>query len=62
MNRKTSNINGLCISILLNKMVWYLGIIGKFHNDECLIYIFTGTVKNGTPIIFDKTLYHSWYT
>ena len=37
-------------------MVWYLGVIGKLHNDECLIYILTGKVENGTPIIFDKTL------
>ena len=42
-------------------MGWYLGVIGKLQNDECLICIFTGKVQNGTPIIFNKTLYHCWY-
>ena len=53
MNSKSSDVNGLCISIFLDKMVWFLGVIGKLHNDECLIYIFTGNVENGTPIIFN---------
>ena len=61
MNWKTSDINGLCISIFLYKMGWFLGIIVKLHNNECLIYIFTGNVENGTPIIFNKTIYSSWY-
>ena len=61
MNWKTSDVNGLCITMLLNKMVWYLGVIGKLHNDECLKYIFTVKVENGNPNIFIKTLYHSWY-
>ena len=61
MNRKTSNVNDFCISIFLNKMGWYLGFIGKLCNDECLIYIFTGKVEKGTPIMFNKTLYHSWH-
>ena len=38
-----------------------LVFIGKLQNDECLIYIFTGNVENGIPIIFNKTLYHSRY-
>ena len=61
MNWKTSDVNGLCISIFLNRMGWYLVVIGNIHNDECLIYIFTEKVENGTPIIFNKILYYSWY-
>ena len=26
-------------------MGWYFGVIGKFHNDEFLVYILTGKVK-----------------
>ena len=40
-------------------MGWYLGVIGKIHNDECLIYTFTGKFENSTPITFNKKLYHS---
>ena len=36
MDWKTSDVNGLCISIFLNNMGWYLGVIGKHHIDECL--------------------------
>ena len=61
MNWKTADVNGVCISILLNNMGWYLSVIGKLHNDECLIYIFTGEFENDTPIIFNKTLYQYWY-
>ena len=61
MNWKTSDVNGLFISIFLNNMGWYLGVIGKLYNYECLIYIFTDKVEYGTPIIFNKTLYHYWY-
>ena len=35
--------------------------MGKLHNYECLVYIFTGKNENGTPIIFNKTLYNFWY-
>ena len=42
-------------------MGWYLGVIGKLHNDEYLIYIFTGEFLNGTPKIFNKLQYHFWY-
>ena len=42
-------------------MGWYVCFIGNIHNDEYLIYIFTGKVENGNPIIFNKTLYHLWY-
>ena len=31
-------------------MGWYLGDIGNIHNDECLLYIFTGRVENSTCI------------
>ena len=51
MNWEKSDVNGLCISILLDNMGWFLGVIGKLHNDECLIYIFTGNVENVTPIL-----------
>ena len=60
MDHKTSNVHGLCISIL-NQMGWYLGVIVKLHNYQFLIYIFTDKFENGTLIIFNKTLYHSWY-
>ena len=56
-----ANENGLRVSILLKKMVWYLDVIEKLQNYEYLIYIYTDKVKNGGPIIFDKTLYHYWY-
>ena len=39
----------------------YLGVIRKLHNDEYLIYIFTGKVQNGTLSIFNKTRYYCWY-
>ena len=42
-------------------MGWYLVVIIELHNAECIIYIFTGKVENGTPIIFNKTIYHYWY-
>ena len=37
-----------------------MGVTGNLHNDECLIYIFTKKVENGTPIVFNKTLSKSW--
>ena len=33
-NWKKSYVNGLCISVFLNKIGWYLGVIWKLHNDE----------------------------
>ena len=60
-NWKTSDVNGLCISILLDNMGWLLGVIGIPHNGECLIYIFTGNFENDTPTIFNKKIYSSWY-
>ena len=53
MSWKISDVNGLCISIFLNKMGWYLGVIGRIHNDEYLIYILTGKVENGTRYVGD---------
>ena len=61
MNWKTSDVNGFCLSIFLDKMGWFFGFIGKLHNDELLIYIFTENVENSTPIIFNKTIYSSCY-
>ena len=61
MNWKTSDENGLYISIFFDNLEWFLGVIGKISNDEYLIYIFTGNVENGTPIIFNKIIYSSWY-
>ena len=59
MSWKTSNANGLCISILLNKIGWYLGVIEKLHKDQCLFKIFTGKVENVTTIILIKhCLFH----
>ena len=60
MNWKHTDANGLCFLILLINMRWYLGFMGKLQNDECIIYIFTGKVENGTPSIFNKTLYNVW--
>ena len=42
-------------------MGWFLVVKGKLNNDEFLIYIFKGSVGNGTPIIFNKILYCYWY-
>ena len=61
MNWEKIDENGLCVSIFLKNLGWYLGVIEKLQNDECLIYIFTGKVQNGTPIIFNETLYRCWY-
>ena len=58
MNWKLTDANGLCVSIFLKNMGWYLGVIGKLHNDEYLIYILTGKVQNGNPSIFNKSLYY----
>ena len=51
----------LCGSTLFEDMGWYLGVIGKLQNGECLIYIFMGEVLNGTPNILNKSSYHCWY-
>ena len=42
-------------------MGWYLGVIRKPHNDECIICIFTGEDINGTPNIFTSSQYHCRY-
>ena len=44
--------NGLCISIFIKDTLWYLGVIVKLHNNECLIYIFIVEVLYGTPKMF----------
>ena len=61
MNWNVIYENELCASIFLNNMGWYLGVIGNIHNDECIIYIFTGKVKNSTTSIFNKSLYCCCY-
>ena len=61
INWKHKYADSLCVSILLNNMVWHLVVIGNNQNNESLIYIFTGKIQNGTPIIFIKTMYHCWY-
>ena len=58
---ENSDVNVFCFLIFLNNMVWYLVVTGKIRNDECLTYIFTGGNDNGTPIIFNKTIYHYCY-
>ena len=54
LNWKVTDVNGLGASIFLKYMGWYLGVPGKLHDDECMIYIFTGNVINGNPSIFNK--------
>ena len=62
INLKGPGANGFFVSILLKIIGWGLGVIGNIHNDECIIYIFTGKFQNCTPSIFNKSLYHCWYT
>ena len=61
MNWKGTDSNCLWVSIILNNMGWYLGVIGNLHNDEFVIYISIGKVQNSTPSIFNKSLYRCWY-
>ena len=42
-------------------MGWYLEVIWELHNDECLLYVFTGEVFNGTPNIVTNSQYHCWH-
>ena len=35
-------------------MRWYLGVIGRLHHEENLIYILKREVTNGTPNIFKE--------
>ena len=42
LNWNQNDANKWCDSIFLKCLVWYLGVIGNLHNDECLIYFFTG--------------------
>ena len=42
---ENKDTNGLCISILLKNMVWYLGVIWNIHNNWFLIYILAGKVQ-----------------
>ena len=38
-----------------------MGVIQNIHNDECIIYLFTGEVFNRNPNIFTNSQYHCWY-
>ena len=42
-------------------MVCYLGVLGRLHDEETLIYMFTGEVTNGTPNILKGIQYESWF-
>ena len=53
--------NGLCVSILIKYMEWYLVVIGKLHNEECLIYIFIREIKYDTPNILKNSHYNSLF-
>ena len=61
LNRNRKDANGLYVSIFFIDMGWYSGVMGKLHNYEYIIYIFTGEVINGNPNIFNKSPYHCWY-
>ena len=61
MNWNITDANSFCVSIILKNMEWYLSVMVKRRNIECLMYIFAGKVGHGTPIKFNKTLYHFWY-
>ena len=54
LNWNVKDANWLYVSIFFKYMGWYLVVIGKLHNYECLIYILTGEVLNVTPNIFNK--------
>ena len=47
--------NGLRVSLFIEDMEWYLGVIGRLSNKETLMYLFTVEVTDGTPI-FRKTV------
>ena len=44
-------------------MGWYLGVIGRHHNQKCntYIYIFTEEVQDITPNIFTNSPFKSWF-
>ena len=53
--------NRFCVSIFIEDMGCYLGVIGKIQDEKCLIYIFTGEILNGTPNIFTNSQYRCWF-
>ena len=61
INMEWKDANRLCVFIFFKYMGCYLVVIGKLHNNECLIHIFTGEVINDTPNIFNKSKYYGWY-
>ena len=44
-------------------MGWYLGVIGRHHNQNfnIYIYIFTEEVQDITPNIFINSEFNSWF-
>ena len=54
MTCKTSDANGLCVSILLNNMGWYLGLMGKLDNNEYQIYISHTKLKMSLRLYLTK--------
>ena len=38
-----------------------MGVIGRLHNEECLIYIFTGEVQSGIPNTLTNKNYDTWF-
>ena len=45
-------------------MGWYLGVIGRHHNQNVIyiyIYIFTEEVQDITPNIFTNSPFPSWF-
>ena len=50
-NWKRKDASGSCVTILLKNTVFYLVVIVKLQNDECLILVFTDKVQNFTPSI-----------
>ena len=47
--------NGLCVSVFIKDMVWYLVVTGKPYNGECLTYISTREIIDVTPKIFKNS-------
>ena len=53
--------NGSCVPVFIIDMGWYLWVIGRLHNDETLVYLFTGEVIDGTPNISSERQDVSWF-
>ena len=55
------NKNGLCVSVFIKYMGLYLGLIGRIHDSDCLIYIFTSSYIDGNPKVFNNSQYNCWF-